>query len=110
MTAQFQQHPLGAGPILEELEGAQQQYVDVLGTDDRSSPVLVERIRKDLLAAETGISTRFSLSLCRGARQASAIGLRHYDVQMLGMVLNSGRIAEMKTGEGKHWLPPCRSI
>ena len=30
------------------------------------------------------------------------IGLRHYDVQMIGgAVLHSGRIAEMKTGEGK---------
>jgi preprotein translocase subunit SecA len=30
------------------------------------------------------------------------IAKRHYDVQLLaGMVLNSGRIAEMKTGEGK---------
>jgi preprotein translocase subunit SecA len=30
------------------------------------------------------------------------IGERHYDVQMLGgMVLHSGKIAEMKTGEGK---------
>ncbi|MFH1620172.1 MAG: preprotein translocase subunit SecA [bacterium] len=31
-----------------------------------------------------------------------AIGLRHYDVQLLGgMILNQGRIVEMKTGEGK---------
>ena len=30
------------------------------------------------------------------------IGLRHYDVQLVGgMALNDGRIAEMKTGEGK---------
>ncbi len=30
------------------------------------------------------------------------VGMRHYDVQMIGgMVLNEGRIAEMKTGEGK---------
>ncbi len=30
------------------------------------------------------------------------IGLRHYDVQLIGgMVLHEGRIAEMKTGEGK---------
>ncbi len=37
-------------------------------------------------------------------REASTrtVGLRHYDVQMIGgMVLNEGRIAEMKTGEGK---------
>ncbi|MFK7955788.1 MAG: preprotein translocase subunit SecA [Lysobacterales bacterium] len=31
-----------------------------------------------------------------------ALGLRHYDVQMIGgMVLNDGKIAEMRTGEGK---------
>ena len=30
------------------------------------------------------------------------LGMRHYDVQMIGgMVLSGGRIAEMKTGEGK---------
>ncbi|MBO6797417.1 preprotein translocase subunit SecA [Maricaulis sp.] len=35
-----------------------------------------------------------------GAKRA--LGLRHYDVQMMGgMVLNQGSIAEMKTGEGK---------
>ena len=37
-------------------------------------------------------------------REASVrtIGLRHFDVQMIGgMVLNNGQISEMKTGEGK---------
>ncbi|MBV1951978.1 MAG: preprotein translocase subunit SecA [Cycloclasticus sp.] len=37
-------------------------------------------------------------------REASirTLGMRHFDVQMIGgMVLNDGRIAEMKTGEGK---------
>jgi preprotein translocase subunit SecA len=37
-------------------------------------------------------------------REASqrVLGMRHFDVQLLGgMVLHSGRIAEMKTGEGK---------
>ncbi|MFC7552728.1 preprotein translocase subunit SecA [Pseudoroseomonas wenyumeiae] len=37
-------------------------------------------------------------------REASkrVLGMRHFDVQMIGgMVLHSGRIAEMKTGEGK---------
>ena len=37
-------------------------------------------------------------------REASkrAIGLRHYDVQLIGgIILHQGRIAEMKTGEGK---------
>jgi len=38
------------------------------------------------------------------AREASVrtLGLRHYDVQLIGgMVLHQGKIAEMKTGEGK---------
>ncbi len=38
------------------------------------------------------------------AREASrrVMGMRHYDVQMIGgMTLHEGRIAEMKTGEGK---------
>ena len=31
-----------------------------------------------------------------------AIGMRHYDVQLMGgIILHQGRIAEMKTGEGK---------
>ncbi len=37
-------------------------------------------------------------------REASrrTLGLRHFDVQMIGgMVLNNGKIAEMRTGEGK---------
>ncbi|CAN0455696.1 unnamed protein product, partial [Ascophyllum nodosum] len=36
-------------------------------------------------------------------REASkrTINLRHYDVQILGLVLNGGQIAEMKTGEGE---------
>src|SRR5215467_195499 len=37
-------------------------------------------------------------------REASrrVLGLRHYDVQLIGgMVLHSGKIAEMRTGEGK---------
>jgi len=33
---------------------------------------------------------------------SKTIGLRHFDVQIIGgIVLNEGRIAEMKTGEGK---------
>lgn len=45
------------------------------------------------------ISEAFALT-----REASirTLGLRHFDVQLIGgLVLNSGKIAEMKTGEGK---------
>ncbi len=42
-----------------------------------------------------------AFALCREAARRT-IGQRHFDVQLIGgMVLNSGAIAEMKTGEGK---------
>ncbi|MFN7213294.1 MAG: preprotein translocase subunit SecA [Lysobacteraceae bacterium] len=42
-----------------------------------------------------------AFAVCReGAKRA--LGMRHYDVQLIGgMVLHSGKIAEMRTGEGK---------
>lgn len=45
--------------------------------------------------------TAESFALTREA-SSRTLGLRHFDVQLLGgLVLNSGKIAEMKTGEGK---------
>src|SRR5690606_13853165 len=42
-----------------------------------------------------------AFAVCREASRR-VLGLRHYDVQLIGgMVLHSGRIAEMRTGEGK---------
>ncbi|MEK9145506.1 MAG: preprotein translocase subunit SecA, partial [Elusimicrobiota bacterium] len=58
-----------------------------------------ERVKRVNAALEEVLPEAFAL-----AREASrrAIGLRHFDVQMLGgMVLHSSGISEMKTGEGK---------
>ena len=42
-----------------------------------------------------------AFAVCREASQR-VLGMRHFDVQLVGgMVLHQGRIAEMKTGEGK---------
>jgi len=42
-----------------------------------------------------------AFAVCREAGRR-VLGMRHFDVQLIGgMVLNSGKIAEMKTGEGK---------
>src|SRR5713101_6321492 len=42
-----------------------------------------------------------AFALCREAGRRT-IGLRHFDVQLVGgLVLHQGKIAEMKTGEGK---------
>ena len=42
-----------------------------------------------------------AFAVCREASQR-VLGMRHYDVQLIGgMTLHEGRIAEMRTGEGK---------
>lgn len=59
---------------------------------------LQNRYKKDQ-NLDSLVSEAFALT-----REASirTLGLRHFDVQLIGgLVLNSGKIAEMKTGEGK---------
>lgn len=67
-------------------------------TDDEKKELYKEAIREILPEA-------FAM-----AREASrrTIGLRHFDVQMIGgMMLNDGGIAEMRTGEGKTLVATC---
>ena len=47
------------------------------------------------------------------AREAMkrTLGMRHFDVQLIGgVVLHQGRIAEMKTGEGKTFVPTLAAV
>jgi preprotein translocase subunit SecA len=74
----------------------------------------IERLSASELAAKTGeFRSRLqdgaslesllpeAFAVCRAMSQPS-LGMRHFDVQLIGgMVLNDGRIAEMRTGEGK---------
>jgi preprotein translocase subunit SecA len=67
-------------------------------TQGTKAEVAADRKKVDA-ALETLLPEAFAV-----VREASrrVLGLRHYDVQLLGgMVLHEGRIAEMKTGEGK---------
>ncbi len=59
-------------------------------------------LRNSVLDGESLDNVLFdSFAITREASKRS-LGMRHHDVQMIGgMVLNDGRIAEMKTGEGK---------
>ncbi|NLD42090.1 MAG: preprotein translocase subunit SecA [Chloroflexi bacterium] len=64
----------------------------------------LERTRDGLDKAERGVLDEILPQAFAAVREASVrtVGLRHFDVQMIGgIVLHQGRIAEMKTGEGK---------
>lgn len=106
MTAQFQARVQEATTELrEELAAAEEEYTAVLGTDEqRFARVEVNRIKKEMLKREGEVLDEILPEAFAAVREASkrTTGLRHYDVQLIGgMVLHSGRIAEMKTGEGK---------
>jgi preprotein translocase subunit SecA len=70
--------------------------------DDAALAAKTPGFRARLQAGETldDIMPEAFAVVREGAKRS--LGLRHFDVQMIGgMVLHSGRIAEMKTGEGK---------
>ena len=70
--------------------------------DDDALKAKTEEFRARIEQGETLeslIAEAFAVVREAGVR---ALGMRHFDVQLIGaMVLNDGRIAEMKTGEGK---------
>jgi len=106
MTDDFKQRVQSATEELREaLEEAQAEYMAVLGTDEQKfARVEVNRIKKEMLAVEEEALWEILPEAFAAVREASkrTTGMRHYDVQLLGgMVLHSGIIAEMKTGEGK---------
>lgn len=76
-------------------------------TDDdrrRSLRLEIDEVEKDLDERERAELDRILPEAFAAVREASvrAIGLRHFDEQMLGgIVLHKNMIAEMKTGEGK---------
>ncbi len=70
--------------------------------DDAGLRAKTDEFRARVAAGETlDAILPEAFAVCREASRR-VLGLRHYDVQLIGgMVLHSGRIAEMRTGEGK---------
>jgi preprotein translocase subunit SecA len=67
-----------------------------LGDADSADPGFKSRVSE---ALEPALVPAFALVREAGRR---ALAMRHFDVQLIGgMVLHDGKIAEMKTGEGK---------
>jgi preprotein translocase subunit SecA len=73
-----------------------QQVQEQLKDTDPSETVYKEQLQK---ALEPAVVPAFALAREAGRR---FLKMRHFDVQLIGgMVLHDGKIAEMKTGEGK---------
>ena len=106
MTQQLRQRLIDETTDLREgLAATEAEYEAVAGTDEqRFARIEVERIRTELLDEEQAILDEMMPQAFAAVREVArrTIGLRPYDVQIIGGgVLHSGKIAEMKTGEGK---------
>src|SRR6266542_1376048 len=87
---------LGVAQAINSLEDELKQL------DDAALRARSEELRKRARDGED-LDDLFieAFALCREASRRT-IGLRHFDVQLVGgIVLHGGKIAEMKTGEGK---------
>ena len=106
MTQEFRQRIQEAtAEVGEHVAEAKAYYMEVLGTDDQKfARADLERVQKEQLAVERDVLHEILPEAFAAVREASkrTRGQRHYDVQLIGgMVLHDGKIAEMKTGEGK---------
>ncbi len=87
-------------PIVEKINSYEDEMASL--TDKQladKTEYFKERIQKDGESLDDVLPEAFAV-----VREASkrVIGLRHFDVQLMGgIILHQGRIAEMKTGEGK---------
>ena len=86
-------------PLVEEINRLEAEYQALSDEELRGKTAV---FRERLAAGETldDLLPEAFAAVREAARRT--IGLRHYDVQLIGgIVLHQGKIAEMKTGEGK---------
>jgi preprotein translocase subunit SecA len=87
---------LSDAQLLEKSAQLRTQVKDRLGELPLDDPQFKERCKE---ALEPALVPSFALVREAGRRK---LGMRHFDVQLIGgIVLHEGKIAEMKTGEGK---------
>ena len=86
-------------PRIDAINGRESYFQEMTDAEIRGQ---TDKFRKRLAAGETLDDILIdAFAVCREAGRR-VLGMRHYDVQLMGgMVLHSGAIAEMVTGEGK---------
>ena len=85
--------------LINEINSFEDKFKALTDTEIRFESMKLKKKYQNRLDLTSITAEAFALS-----REASirTIGLRHFDVQLLGgLVLNNGNIAEMRTGEGK---------
>lgn len=91
--------------IVDQIDSLGEKYSSMSDDELKNmTPVLKERLKNGETLDDILVDAFATV------REASAriLGMRHFRVQLIGgMVLHQGRIAEMKTGEGKTLVATC---
>lgn len=86
-------------PIVNRILGLENRYMNMADEELRSQTHVLKQRLKSGESLDDILPDAFAV--CREAADRS-LGKRHYPVQLIGgIVLHQGRIAEMRTGEGK---------
>ena len=86
-------------PIVEKINGLEEKISKLTDAELRAKTDEFKKQLKDGKTLDDILPEAFAV-----VREASkrVLGMRHFDVQLIGgIILHQGRIAEMKTGEGK---------
>lgn len=86
-------------PLINQINALENSLKTLTDTELRNKTFQLKKQYQQEQDLDALIAQSFAI-----AREASlrTLGLRHFDVQLLGgLVLNSGKISEMRTGEGK---------
>ncbi len=86
-------------PLVEKINGMEEEISKLSDTELRAKTEYFKEQLKNGKTLDDILPEAFAV-----VREASkrVLGMRHFDVQLIGgIILHQGRIAEMKTGEGK---------
>ena len=92
-------------PVVKKIEALRPQMVEM---SDEQLKAQTQKFKERLAAGETldDILPEAFATVREAARRV--LGMEHYPVQLIGgIVLHQGRIAEMRTGEGKTLVSTC---
>jgi len=99
-TTQQKKNQFSSFNILVQKINQQESKLHLL--NDNELKQKTKKLQKDI--NQNGENDELLVEAFAIVRETSlrVLGLRHYNVQLIGgMILNSGNIAEMQTGEGK---------
>ena len=86
-------------PLVDKINGLEDEFVKLTDAELKAKTDYLKKQLKDGKKLDDILPEAFAT-----VREASkrVLGMRHFDVQLIGgIILHQGRIAEMKTGEGK---------